>query len=167
MKYPGGDIPPHIGVCSDMPVRALRAIGLDPQKEIYEDRKRCPKAYGGGRIDANIDHRRCKNQIIWMKRHAVTLTTKTDEASIPQWEPGDLIYWDLDGKGLLHVGIVSILKDVDGMPFMIENGGVYPYATEAPLHREWKILYHFRVKVKAPAVKADPPQGRPLFYSGI
>ena len=34
IKYPGGDINQSRGVCTDVVVRALRAIGLDLQKEI-------------------------------------------------------------------------------------------------------------------------------------
>ncbi|OFX13511.1 MAG: hypothetical protein A2Z18_07115 [Armatimonadetes bacterium RBG_16_58_9] len=142
IKYPDGDIDPSRGVCTDLVVRALRAIDLDLQKEIYEDRKRCPKAYGKGRPDPNIDHRRCRNQMIWMKRHAEALTLETDSDKLKQWQPGDLVYWDLNGKGLLHVGVISNMKKMDGMPLVIHNVGFYP--TEAPVLLEWKIIGHFR-----------------------
>ena len=150
IKYPGGDIDSSRGVCADVIVRALRAIGLDLQKAICEDRKNCPKAYGKGHPDRNLDHRRCRNQIIWMKRQAEQLTVKAGSAELSKWQSGDLVYWDLDGKGLLHVGVISNMKGIDGItPRVIHNIG--PYATENDVLPEWKIIYHFRVK--APIIK--------------
>lgn len=149
IKYPGGDIDSSRGVCTDLVVRALRSIGIDLQREIYEDRNRYPKAYGKGQPDPNIDHRRCRNQMIWMKRHAEVLTLKTDPDSLSEWQPGDLVYWDLNGKGLLHVGVISNLKQMDDTPFVIHNIG--PYASETPVLRNWKIIGHFRVKAPTKA----------------
>ena len=37
LKYPGGDVPPETGVCSDVLVRSFRKAGIDLQKEIHED----------------------------------------------------------------------------------------------------------------------------------
>ena len=102
-----------------------------------------------------MDHRRCRNQMIWMKRHADKLTLETDKDKLSQWQPGDLVYWDLNGKRLLHVGVISNMKQMDGTPFVIHNIG--PYATENPVLQEWKIIGHFRVK--APARKAGRKAG--------
>ena len=35
--FPGGDVAPNIGVCSDLIVRALRAGGYDLQQLIHDD----------------------------------------------------------------------------------------------------------------------------------
>ena len=35
--YPGGDVPSHIGVCTDLVVRAYRAVGIDLQVRVHED----------------------------------------------------------------------------------------------------------------------------------
>ena len=37
LDYPGGDVPPERGVCADVVIRALRAIGLDLQRAVHED----------------------------------------------------------------------------------------------------------------------------------
>ena len=39
IPYPGGDVPISRGVCTDVVIRALRALGLDLQKEVHEDMK--------------------------------------------------------------------------------------------------------------------------------
>lgn len=45
LKYPGGDVARGRGACTDVIVRALRAVGFDLQKLIHEDKKRHPNAY--------------------------------------------------------------------------------------------------------------------------
>src|SRR5579864_7035001 len=40
IPYPGGDVPPDTGVCTDEVVRAYRAVGVDLQKEVHEDMER-------------------------------------------------------------------------------------------------------------------------------
>jgi uncharacterized protein YijF (DUF1287 family) len=37
IAYPGGDVPPNTGVCTDEVIRSYRAIGIDLQKEVHED----------------------------------------------------------------------------------------------------------------------------------
>ena len=41
IAYPNGDIPSHLGVCTDVVIRAYRKIGLDLQKLIHEDINCC------------------------------------------------------------------------------------------------------------------------------
>ena len=50
ISYPMGDVPPLFGVCTDVVVRAYRALGLDLQELVHEAKS------GSG--DKNIDHRR-------------------------------------------------------------------------------------------------------------
>ena len=40
IAYPGGDVPRHIGVCTDVIVRAYRAVGVDLQQRVHEDMAR-------------------------------------------------------------------------------------------------------------------------------
>src|SRR5947208_1418849 len=62
LAYPGGDLPMSHGVCSDVVVRAFRAIGVDLQIVVHEDMTRSfasyPKMWGLRAPDRNIDHRR-------------------------------------------------------------------------------------------------------------
>lgn len=37
LAYPGSDVPPDRGVCTDVIVRAYRQVGLDLQKLVHED----------------------------------------------------------------------------------------------------------------------------------
>ena len=39
IAYPGGDVPPHIGVCTDVVIRSYRALGHDLQVLVHEDMK--------------------------------------------------------------------------------------------------------------------------------
>ena len=65
LDYPGGDVPPDTGVCTDVVVRAYRSLGFDLQKLVHEDMRAnfpaYPKLWGLSRPDRNIDHRRVPN----------------------------------------------------------------------------------------------------------
>jgi len=37
MKYPGGDVAPNLGVCTDVVVRSYRAAGIDFQPLLHAD----------------------------------------------------------------------------------------------------------------------------------
>ena len=37
LKYPGGDIPSLLGVCTDVLIRSMRTLGIDLQKLVHED----------------------------------------------------------------------------------------------------------------------------------
>ena len=37
IAYPNGDVPSDRGVCSDVVIRAYRAMGIDLQQEVHED----------------------------------------------------------------------------------------------------------------------------------
>src|SRR5262249_1500445 len=45
IKYPMGDVPRTIGVCTDVIVRAVRNAGLDIQRDLHEDIRRAKSAY--------------------------------------------------------------------------------------------------------------------------
>lgn len=141
IAFPGGDINQERGVCTDLVIRAYREIGKDLQYLIFRDRIRNPSVYGGGRPDKNIDHRRCRTQLIYMRRHALSLTK--DSAKQERWHPGDLVYWDLNGRNILHVGIISDKKNKDGRPLVIHNLG--PHPTEDDSLTKWKIIAHYRL----------------------
>lgn len=135
INYPGGDVPKEIGSCADVVVRAYRALNYDFQVLIHKER--------GNNSDKNIDHRRCRNQIDYLKKHALALTNNTNSSD---WKPGDIVYWDLNNKGLLHTGIISDRKTRDGKPYIIHNIG--PSASEEAVLENWKIIAHFRIQSK-------------------
>ena len=73
LKYPNGDVPANKGVCTDVIIRAYRAINIDLQKLVHEDIKANPRRYGNPILDANINHRRCSTLIPFFKKHATSL----------------------------------------------------------------------------------------------
>ncbi len=127
LSYPGGDVPADRGACSDVVIRAYRAVGLDLQQLIHEDIKSnwslYPRYKGLDKPDPNIDHRRVKNFRVFFGRFGLTLGT--DLSSMEGWKPGDIITWDLGG-GKDHVGIVTGEKAASGNYLVIHNiGGVH------------------------------------------
>jgi uncharacterized protein YijF (DUF1287 family) len=104
LAYPGGDVPIERGVCTDVVVRALRAVGVDLQVAVHEDMRRdfaaYPRLWGLRRPDRNIDHRRVPNLMTFLGRRGKQL------ALTAPYDPGDLVAWRL-ANGLHHVGVVS------------------------------------------------------------
>lgn len=107
LAYPGGDVPLERGVCSDVAVRAFRAVGIDLQQELHEDMKRAfsayPQRWGLARPDANIDHRRVLNLMTFFKRRGKALPVTRDPAN---FRPGDLVTCTVP-PNLPHIMIVS------------------------------------------------------------
>ncbi|NDV60128.1 DUF1287 domain-containing protein [Bacteroides sp. 519] len=106
IPYPNGDVPADRGVCTDVVIRAYRALGIDLQKEVHLDMKAnfslYPKTWGLKRTDTNIDHRRVPNLMTFFSRKG-TVLPKSLKAE--DYSPGDIVCWELPG-GLTHIGIV-------------------------------------------------------------
>lgn len=116
LPYPGGDMPPNEGVCTDVVVRALRNAGLDLQKEVFEDAGRAPKAYRSiTSRNPSIDHRRVRNLMTYFERHFHKLAV-TD-----QLLPGDVVLLDTfpNRNGIEHIGVVSDRLRKSGHPLII------------------------------------------------
>lgn len=149
IAYPGGDVPRGQGVCTDVIIRSLWAVGLDLQVLIHKDMKahfsQYPHKWGLTRPDTNIDHRRVPNQMTYFKRHGRILTTVYSDETKSQWGPGDLVYWDLGHKGLLHCGVVSDTKGWSGVPLVIHNLGG---CREEDVLLAWKTIGHYRYPVQ-------------------
>ena len=146
ISYPNGDVPSGQGACTDVLVRALRNAGYDLQKLIHEDMTRhfglYPKKWGLTRPDPNIDHRRAPNHLVFMRRFAKDLPTDTAGDAAETWKPGDLVYWDLNGRGRTHCGVISNDRNDEGLPLVVHNIG--PTARQDDCLCSWKIIGHFR-----------------------
>jgi len=143
LAYPGGDVPADTGVCTDEVIRAYRAVGIDLQKEVHEDMAAnfaaYPRKWGRHGPDANIDHRRVPNLMVFFSRKGESLPI-TDRAE--DYAPGDLVTWDLGG-GLTHIGMVVDRKTVFTRRFMIvHNIGAGPKLEDVLF--DWKITGHYR-----------------------
>lgn len=144
LPYPMGDVPIHTGVCTDVVIRALRKAGVDLQKEVHEDMKNnfsvYPKKWGLKKADSNIDHRRVPNLQTFFTRKgkALEITNKA-----VNYKPGDIVSWDLNGKGLTHIGLVSNIWNANKTQYLIiHNIGSGAKAEDVLF--EWKVTGHFR-----------------------
>ena len=120
LDYPGGDLDPGRGVCTDVVIRAFRsAFGFDIQKAVHEDMSAAFEAYptiwGLPRPDRNIDHRRVPNLETFLQRQGV-------ERRLSDIQPGDLLTCRLP-RNLPHIAIVSDRLASDGTWAAIHNIG--------------------------------------------
>ena len=120
LPYPGGDVPLDRGVCSDVLVRALRAVGVDLQVVVHEDMlghfAEYPRRWGLEHPDPNIDHRRVANLMTFFSRRGKRLGAGA------AYEPGDFVAWRLP-NALLHIGVVADRRTGDGRPLVVHNIG--------------------------------------------
>jgi uncharacterized protein YijF (DUF1287 family) len=144
IAYPNGDIPIEKGVCTDVVIRAFRKAGVDLQKEVHEDMTAnfaaYPKKWNLKTPDTNIDHRRVPNLQTFFTRRGKSLpvTQNADD-----YKPGDVVSWDLDGKGMTHVGLVSNFYNEKTKRYLIiHNIGAGAQAEDVVF--DWKITGHFR-----------------------
>ncbi|MEL7536920.1 MAG: DUF1287 domain-containing protein [Pseudomonadota bacterium] len=129
IDYPGGDVPADRGVCTDVIIRAYRALGVDLQRVVHEDMRANFDIYPSKRIwglerpDPNIDHRRVPNLAVYFRRHGTELPISANAAD---YRPGDLVTWVLPGN-LPHIGIVTDKLADDGRtPLIAHNIGAGP-----------------------------------------
>lgn len=148
--YIGGYPPDNEGVCTDVIWRALKNAGYNVKDMIDKDIKMNTYNYPRtlGKPDPNIDFRRVKNLVPFLKKYAKTLTNKVipyNIENLKQWQRGDIVvfvgYTD-------HIAIVSDVRRNDGIPYIIHNDG--PYTEEEDSLMTWyhnsKQVYHFRIQ---------------------
>ncbi len=144
IPYPNGDVPIETGACTDVIVRGFRKAGIDLQKEVHEDMAanfaKYPTKWGLTRPDTNIDHRRVPNLQTFFTRMGKSLPV-TSQAK--NYKPGDIVTWDLDGKGMTHIGIVSNIRNERTRRYSIVHNIGSGTKIEDRLF-EWKITGHFR-----------------------
>jgi uncharacterized protein len=142
--YPNGDLDPALGVCTDLIIRALRYGNVcDLQEKIHEDilsdwNSYPMKRWNAKKPDANIDHRRVPNLIVWFGKYWQSI-------SDDDYQPGDIIAWDMDDDSWGdHIGIVSD-KFENNTPYLIHNFPNPGYVAEEKVLNNWKIIGHFRI----------------------
>lgn len=144
IAYPGGDVPVDTGVCTDEVIRSYRALGIDLQKEVHEDMESNFSAYPRkwnwllAKPDANIDHRRVPNLMVFFQRKGESLPVSN---RAEDYQPGELVTWDLGG-GVPHIGIVVDRKGPSGHFEVVHNIGSGPKMEDALFN--WKITGHYR-----------------------
>jgi len=144
IAYPNGDVPSETGACSDVVIRSFRAAGVDLQKEVHEDMganfSAYPQKWGLVKTDSNIDHRRVPNLQKYFDRRGKSVPITSNGGD---YRPGDVVSWDLDGKGMTHIGVVSNLwNDRQKRYLIIHNIGAGVHAEDRLF--DWKITGHYR-----------------------
>lgn len=146
LSYPMGDVAPDRGVCADVVVRALRALGVDLQELVHEDMKTAFTAYpdhwGLARPDPNIDHRRVPNLETFLTRRGARLPSSDNVAD---YRPGDIVAWNLRGNDgwLPHIGVVTDRIAPSGRPMVVHNIGAGPKLEDVLF--DWTMTGHYRV----------------------
>ena len=148
MKFPMGDVPREVGVCTDVIIRAVRNAGVDLQKALYDDILRARAAYPmiTGRPDPQIDQRRVATLLPYFRRHWQPHTAKFDDPADPL-RPGDVIFMDTfpSRSGPDHIGIVSDTIGTAGLPMIINNWTNGTVTTEMDLLTFVPVMYRFRL----------------------
>lgn len=131
--YPMGDVPSYMGVCTDVVVRAYRALGIDLQVEVHKS--------GAGSGDTNIDHRRVEVLRRFFARAGTSLPI-TDKSA--DYRPGDIVTYYMPNGWLskTHIAIVAAETTATGVPLVVHNRG-WGVQAEDWLFAE-KITGHFR-----------------------
>lgn len=142
IPYPGGDVPADVGVCTDLIVRAYRAVGIDLQRLVHEDMRAAfgtyPKLWGLSRPDPNIDHRRVPNLQTFFERKGAELPVSANGAD---YRPGDVVTWMLPGN-VPHIGVVTSLESSSGRPLVAHNIGRGPELEDMLF--DFEVTGHYR-----------------------
>jgi uncharacterized protein YijF (DUF1287 family) len=144
LAYPGGDVPPDTGTCTDEIIRIYRAAGIDLQKDVHEDMAvhfaEYPQKWHQSKPNSDIDHRRVPNLMIFFTRKGEVLPMTQNPSD---YSPGDLVTYDLGG-GQTHIAIVvdreyGLLRKRYGI---VHNIGAGPKMEDNLL--AYKIIGHYR-----------------------
>lgn len=148
ISYPRGDVPALFGVCTDVVVRAYRALGIDLQQLVQSTRS--------GRGDANIDHRRVEVLRTFLTRHGEVLPI-SDLAE--DYQPGDIVtyYRPQNRSSQAHVAIVTDLIGASGRPLVVHNRGWGPQLEDALFVDRITGHYRFSALVPEAIGGATPP----------
>ncbi len=133
ISFPLGDVRPMYGVCTDVVIRAYRALGIDLQVLVHKARL--------GTGDPSIDHRRTKTLRRFFARHGVSIPV----TEFPEdYQPGDIVtYHQPLGRGSqLHIAIVSNVIAASGRPMIVHNRGWGPQIEDALFFNE--VTGHYR-----------------------
>jgi uncharacterized protein YijF (DUF1287 family) len=112
IAFPGGDVSPLYGVCTDVVIRAYRALGVDLQALVQSAR----------RGDPNIDHRRVEVLRRFLSRAGTSLLPSPDAEA---YLPGDIVTYHRpqNRSSVTHIAIVTSIIAPSGRPMIVHNRG--------------------------------------------
>ncbi|MGQ0457280.1 MAG: DUF1287 domain-containing protein [Hyphomicrobium sp.] len=122
LKFPLGDVSAMFGVCTDVVIRAYRALGVDLQSLVHKSR------VGSG--DSSIDHRRTEVLRRFFSTHGRSLPA-SDVAE--DYAPGDIVSYHRpqNNGSQSHIAIVSNIIGHSGRPLIVHNRGWGPQLEDA------------------------------------
>jgi len=146
----GGYPPPSEGVCTDVIWRALRNTGYDLKANMDRDIFENTADYSNGVVvpDPNIDFRRVKNQNVFLKKFATSLTTEVkpyNKKNLYEWQAGDIVVLNKSE----HIAIISDQRKKDGVPYIIHNSSTYAMEEDSLIRwsRSGRIIGHYRFPI--------------------
>ncbi len=148
IKYPNGDVPRDVGVCTDVVIRATRNAGIDLQSALYQDIAVAKRFYPMVRKrNRHIDHRRVKTLLPYFTRHWDLRSREIDDPNDPI-RPGEVIFFDTfpNRKGPDHIGIVSATIGPRGHLLIINNWTDGAVTQEMDLLSFVPVTHRFRIK---------------------
>jgi hypothetical protein len=147
IAFPMGDVPSLYGVCTDVVVRAYRALGIDLQVLVHKSRL--------GTGDTSIDHRRTSTLRRFFARNGVSLPVGD---FVEDYQPGDIVtYHRASGRSSQsHIAIVSDVIAPSGRPMIVHNRGWGPQLEDALFAS--KVTGHYRFASTAAAGEALSPR---------
>lgn len=133
IRYPGGDVATLYGVCTDVIIRAYRALGIDLQRLVHESQ------VGSG--DTNISHRRTEALRRFFKKVGASVAI-TDFAE--DYLAGDVITYHRpqNSSSTDHIAIVSNVTGPSGRLMIVHNRGFGPQVEDALFVND--MTGHFR-----------------------
>lgn len=144
ISYPMGDVNGLFGVCTDVVVRAYRALGLDLQALVQEAR--------AGTGDRSIDHRRTEilRRFFATRGESLPITTFPED-----YRPGDIVtyYRPQNRRTRAHIAIVSSVMAPSGRPMIVHNRGWGPELEDALFVDQ--ITGHYRYRGPVTTRNAD------------
>lgn len=131
IPYPGGDVPAHFGVCSDVIIRSYREVGIDLQQKVHQ-------TMGG---DKNIAHRRVRVLRKFLAKAGASLPVSKNP---DDYKPGDIVTYHIPEAIFSkdHIAIVSDKKGISGNYMIVHNIGLGPKLDDDLM--TYKINGHYR-----------------------
>ncbi len=144
ISFPMGDVNPFFGVCTDVVIRAYRAMGIDLQSLVHQARM------GSG--DTSIDHRRTEvlRRFLAKEGESLPVTSFAED-----YRPGDIVtyYRPQNRRSQAHIAMVSSVIAPSGRPMIVHNRGWGPQLEDALFVNE--ITGHYRYRGPAPTRNAE------------
>ncbi|MBX9926473.1 MAG: DUF1287 domain-containing protein, partial [Hyphomicrobiaceae bacterium] len=133
IAYPMGDVHSFYGVCTDVVIRAYRAIGIDLQHAV--------QVSGVGSGDTNVDHRRTETLRRFFTRHGESLPVSS---FAEDYRPGDIVtyYRPQNSGSRSHIAVVSDVLAPSGRYLIVHNRGWGPQLEDGLFVDE--ITGHYR-----------------------